>query len=69
MGEITAMKPGSVKGLRLVVADIDKAREELVGRGVAVGGVFDAGGVNYASISDPDGNMWLLQQWPSDYKA
>ena len=27
MGEITAMEPGSVKGLHLVVADIDAARE------------------------------------------
>jgi predicted enzyme related to lactoylglutathione lyase len=69
MGEITEMKPGSVKGLHLVVADIDKAREQLVGRGVEVGGVFDAGGVKYASISDPDGNGWLLQQWPDGYKA
>src|SRR5881396_1110302 len=27
MGEITAMKPGSVKGLHLIVDDINKARE------------------------------------------
>ena len=64
MGELTAMKPGSVKGLHLVVADIDEARGELVGRGADVGEVFDTGGVKYARFSDPDGNVWLLQQWP-----
>ncbi|MCL4368498.1 MAG: VOC family protein [Actinobacteria bacterium] len=69
MGEITEMKPGSVKGLHLVVADIAKAREELVGRGVEVGEVSDVGGVKYATISDPDGNLWLLQQWPDGYEA
>ena len=64
MGEITEMKPGSVKGLHLVVADIEKARDELVGRGVPASEVFDVGGVKYASVNDPDGNLWLLQQWP-----
>ncbi len=33
MGELTDMKPGSVKGLHLVVADINKARDALVRRG------------------------------------
>ena len=64
MGELTAMKPGSVKGLHLVVDDIDQARAELVGRGAEVGEVTDSGGVKYASFNDPDGNLWLLQQWP-----
>src|SRR5690348_18305668 len=39
MGEITDMKPGSVKGLHLVVADIREAREALVKRGMEVGEV------------------------------
>ena len=66
MGPITNMEPGSVKGLHLVVADIAAAREELVGRGVAVGEVSDMGGVKFASFSDPDGNLWLLQEFPAD---
>jgi predicted enzyme related to lactoylglutathione lyase len=66
MGAITDMQPGSVKGLHLVVDDIEAARGELVGRGVQVGGVSDMGGVKFASFSDPDGNLWLLQEFPPD---
>src|SRR5438874_5590992 len=44
MGEITDMKPGSVKGLHLVVADIGEAREALVRRGIDVGEITDLGG-------------------------
>ena len=68
MGEISEMRPGTVKGLHLVVADINKAREELAGRGVEVGKVDDLGGVKYVHFSDPDGNSWLLQEIPADAK-
>src|SRR5438105_6718144 len=54
MGEITDMQPGSVKGLHLVVADIHKAREALVKRGLEVAEVSDMQGVMYAGFSDPD---------------
>jgi catechol 2,3-dioxygenase-like lactoylglutathione lyase family enzyme len=56
--------PGSVQALHLVVSDINAARAELVERGVEVGEVQDLGGVRYASLSDPDGNGWALQQLP-----
>lgn len=62
MGEISEMQPGCVKGLHLVVADINKARETLVSRGVAVSEVNDMGGVKYVFFSDPDGNSWALQE-------
>ena len=68
MGEITDMKPGSVKGLHLVVADIREAREALVKRGLAVGEIEDLQGVKYASFSDPDGNLWLLQEFPPELR-
>lgn len=68
LGEISEMRPGTVKGLHLVVADIKKAREELLGRGVAVGEVDDLGGVLYVRFNDPDGNSWLLQEIPPDAK-
>jgi predicted enzyme related to lactoylglutathione lyase len=56
---------GSVRGLHLVVTDIEAARAELVGRGVAVGEVQDVGGgVLYAGFEDPDGNSWTLQHMP-----
>jgi predicted enzyme related to lactoylglutathione lyase len=63
MGGISDMVPGSVKGLHLVVKDMDEARGALIARGVAVGEVSDLGGVKYAQFDDPDGNLWLLQQW------
>jgi len=68
MGDISAMKPGSVKGLHLVVADINKARSALVQRGVEVGEITDVQGVKYAGFSDPDGNSWLLQEFPPELR-
>lgn len=68
MGEITDMKPGSVKGLHLVVADMEVARSALVERGVEVGAVEDTQGVKYAGFSDPDGNLWLLQEFPPELR-
>jgi uncharacterized glyoxalase superfamily protein PhnB len=59
------MQPGSVKGLHLVVRDINEAREALIGRGVEVGEVeAHDQGVKYAAFSDPDGNTWTLQEMP-----
>ena len=57
--------PGSVRGLHLVVDDIERARAELVARGVDVGAVQDVGrGVLYAGFEDPDGNSLTLQEMP-----
>ena len=69
MGEISAMQPGSVKGLHLVVADIHEAREALVKRGLEVGEITDVQGVKYAGFSDPDGNLWLLQEFPAHLRS
>jgi len=62
MSGISDMVPGSIKGIHLVVTDINQARDALIQRGVAVDDVQDLGGVKYAAFSDPDGNLWLLQQ-------
>jgi len=40
---IGTMTPGSLKGLHLVVSDIEAARDELVGRGTPVGEIFHLG--------------------------
>lgn len=64
MGELTDMKPGSVKGIHLVVADIVEARDALARRSITVGAVRDVGGVKYVDFNDPDGNLWLLQEFP-----
>jgi catechol 2,3-dioxygenase-like lactoylglutathione lyase family enzyme len=43
---VTAAAPGSAQGLYLIVTDVEVARKELVGRGVAITDVFhDAAGV------------------------
>jgi catechol 2,3-dioxygenase-like lactoylglutathione lyase family enzyme len=64
--EITDMPVGVQKGIHLVVADMPIARDALVAKGVAVAEAQDLGGVLYARFEDPDGNSWLLQQWPKD---
>ena len=55
-------EPGSVRGLQLVVPDVDAARAELVERGVEVGEVRELPGGRFVFFEDPDGNGWLLQE-------
>jgi catechol 2,3-dioxygenase-like lactoylglutathione lyase family enzyme len=60
-------EPGSVKGVQLVVEDIDAVREALIGRGVAVGEVQQLGpegapGSRFCFFQDPDGNGWAVQE-------
>jgi catechol 2,3-dioxygenase-like lactoylglutathione lyase family enzyme len=73
---IVATPPGTVEGLQLVVPDIEAARTELAGRGVAVSQVqhyegatrVDGPGGRWNSFiffSDPDGNAWTVQERPS----
>jgi len=65
-----------VKGLQLVVSDIEAARAELVERGVEVSPVqhyegavlVDGRGGDWNSFlffSDPDGNGWVVQERPA----
>ncbi len=58
----SSVAPGSVRGVHLVVDDIEAARQSLVDRGVDVSAVDDMGGVKYAHFTDPDGNSWALQE-------
>jgi predicted enzyme related to lactoylglutathione lyase len=62
---VHAMRPGSIEGLQLVVGDADAAREELLGRGVDVGGVQEFPWGRFVFFSDPDGNVWSVQQLPA----
>jgi len=62
--DITEMAAGSQRGIHLVVPDVAAAREKPAGNGVEMSEVQDLGGVLYSRFEDPDGNMWLLQQWP-----
>ena len=61
------MKPGSLRGLQLVVADGTAARAELMSRGVDCSEimVFDErDGGTFFGFADPDGNTWTVQQLP-----
>lgn len=57
-----SMEAGSLRGLHLVVDDIEAASSKLRSSGVDVGAVEDHGGVKFAGFADPDGNTWTLQQ-------
>jgi predicted enzyme related to lactoylglutathione lyase len=59
------MAPGSMRGLQLVVADAQVARQELLDRGVDCSEitVLDSrDGGTFFGFSDPDGNTWAVQQ-------
>jgi catechol 2,3-dioxygenase-like lactoylglutathione lyase family enzyme len=67
---------GSLRGLHLIVSDIDAARAELLQRGTDVSEIFHFGSGgqmpgsdperrdynSFLSFSDPDGNGWLVQE-------
>jgi predicted enzyme related to lactoylglutathione lyase len=73
---ITSAEPGSVRGLHLIVSDIEEARTELVERGTDVSEIFhfESGGQlpgpdperrdygSFLTFSDPDGNSWMVQE-------
>ena len=73
---VTKSEPGSYQGLHLVVTDIEAARDDLAGRGVDIGEPFHFGAEGqapglhpervdygtYLTFSDPDGNVWLVQE-------
>jgi catechol 2,3-dioxygenase-like lactoylglutathione lyase family enzyme len=73
---ITDAPPGSVRGMHLVVSDIEAARSELAQRGVDISEIrhLGAGGWepgadpkhsdynSFADFTDPDGNTWVLQE-------
>src|SRR5919197_686227 len=59
---IVDSEPGSLKGLQLVVTDIEAARKELAGRGLDVGDVQHAPGGAFLYFTDPDGNGWSVQE-------
>ncbi len=61
---LTQMKPGSVEGLMMVVADVQAARDELMQRGTDVSAIDVQPWGSFVYFSDPDGNSWVLQQLP-----
>jgi catechol 2,3-dioxygenase-like lactoylglutathione lyase family enzyme len=61
---LTAMAPGSLDNLQMVVADADAVRAELLARGVEASEVDEQPWGRFVYFSDPDGNGWALQQLP-----
>lgn len=72
-GVVPDMTAGSLKGLQLVVSDIERADEMLTERGVETSGVQVLGenpmptphpldNVGFVFFGDPDGNGWAVQQ-------
>ena len=73
---LTSMQPGSLKGLQLVVDDVEAARAQLAERGVDVTPVRHVGEDGWADghggpwnsfvfFDDPDGNSWTVQEKPA----
>ena len=73
---LARMEPGSLQGLQLVVADIEAAREDLLGRGVPISTIQHHDGASFVEgkggrwnsfmfFSDPDGNGWAIQEKPA----
>ncbi|HVQ49898.1 MAG TPA: VOC family protein [Mycobacterium sp.] len=65
LSEPSPMPAGSLRGLQLVVAHADRARDELLERGVAVGDIDvidERDGGTLFGFADPDGNAWVVQQ-------
>jgi predicted enzyme related to lactoylglutathione lyase len=58
---ITDAVPGSVRGMQMVVADIEAAHAELTERGMEVGEIQDLPWGSFIYFSDPDGNAWAVQ--------
>jgi predicted enzyme related to lactoylglutathione lyase len=56
--------PGSVKGLQMVVADIENAHRQLSESGIDVSDVDKLDWGSFVYFSDPDGNRWAVQQLP-----
>src|SRR3954468_21953848 len=59
---VTDAEPGSVRGMQLVVADAEAARDVLQGRGVEVSEVQEFPWGRFVFFSDPDGNAWSVQE-------
>jgi predicted enzyme related to lactoylglutathione lyase len=58
---ITDAVPGSVRGMQMMVADIEAAHAELTERGMEVGEIQDLPWGSFIYFSDPDGNAWAVQ--------
>ena len=59
---LTPAEPGSVRGMQLVVKNIEVAKRELTERGADVGEINDLPWGRFLFLKDPDGNDWAIQE-------
>ncbi|HZC73940.1 MAG TPA: hypothetical protein VE442_24855 [Jatrophihabitans sp.] len=76
VGLMDGVKPGSYRGMDLVVSDVVAMRDELIAQGIPVEEVRHMGDgawhpgphperddyMSFAAFSDADGNGWVLQE-------
>jgi len=62
---ITDAEPGSVRGVQLVVSDINAAHASLQERSVEVSEIQQFPWGDFVFFSDPDGNNWSVQAFPA----
>lgn len=58
----SAMEPGTVRGLILVVEDAAAAKASLEAKGVVLSDIDEQPWGRHVYVSDPDGNTWTLQE-------
>lgn len=61
---MTEMAAGSQKGIQVVVASAEQARQHIAAKGVETSEVQEFPWGRFVFFSDPDGNGWALQELP-----
>lgn len=58
---LTDAQPGSVKGMQVVVDDIDEAHRHFTAAGIDCGAIQYLPWGDFVGFADPDGNTWSVQ--------
>lgn len=61
---ITEMKPGTQRGIMMVVDDVRTVRQDLKDKDVDISDIKEQPWGTFAYFKDPDGNEWTLQELP-----
>ena len=64
----SAVQPGTLDVIQVVIPDADAALAQLREKGVDAEGVDEQEWGRFVTLKDPDGNRWTLQELP-DYGA
>jgi catechol 2,3-dioxygenase-like lactoylglutathione lyase family enzyme len=62
---LSAMEPGSLNAVMMVIDDAESARSELLAAGVDASEVDPQPWGRFVTFPDPDGNRWTLQELPT----